>query len=273
MGIFSWLFGSKKSNTYLTFNEAWRIELVDHVPFYRALSPEQKLSFEERSLEFLNTTRITGIKTSVEELDKVLIAASAIIPIFGFPGWSYQNLQEVLLYPEHFDEDMNIGSKSKAILGMVGYGYMNGQMILSKKSLRHGFANETDKQNTAVHEFIHLIDKSDGAIDGVLASFKDKANVLPWINFMEEQIKEIKTNKSDIRAYGGTNRAEFLAVTGEYFFERPALMKKKEPVLYEYLEMMFGKPLEKGDVKIAEVVEHWDPCPCESGKKFRNCCS
>ncbi|MFK7786254.1 MAG: SEC-C metal-binding domain-containing protein, partial [Crocinitomicaceae bacterium] len=19
--------------------------------------------------------------------------------------------------------------------------------------------------------------------------------------------------------------------------------------------------------------QHWDPCPCESGKKFRNCCN
>jgi Mlc titration factor MtfA (ptsG expression regulator) len=272
MGLFNWIFGSKKKNPEIVFNEAWRVELVEHVPFYRGLNKEQKRVFEERILEFLNTTRITGIKTTVEELDKLLIASSAIIPIFKFPGWSYQNLQEVLLYPEHFDEDMNIGSKSKAILGMVGYGYMNGQMILSKKSLRHGFSNETDKQNTAIHEFIHLIDKSDGAIDGVLTSFKDKANVLPWINFMDEQIKAIRNSKSDIRTYGGTNRAEFLSVTGEYFFERPELMKKKEPVLYEYLEMMFGKPHGIDDVKIAKVVEHWDPCPCESGKKFRKCC-
>lgn len=274
MGLFDWLFGSKKEETqFKEIPNDWKTVLQHEVPFYVSLSSDGQLEFQERMLRFLNTTKITGIKTTVEDTDRVLIAASAIIPIFAFKEWEYFNLQEVLLYPAHFDEQFTIGSKSKAILGMVGYGYMEGKMILSKKSLHHGFSNTTDKQNTAIHEFIHLIDKSDGSIDGVLSSFKDRQHIIPWVEMMNQKIVEIQNEESDIRAYGATNQAEFLAVAGEYFFERPTLLKKKHPILYEYLEMMFRQPLANKKLqKKAIATRHFDPCPCESGKKFRSCC-
>lgn len=263
----------KKPKTPPSFPTEWRTLLVEHVQFYVSLNPTGRESFEIRMMEFLHTTTIIGVKTTVEEEDKALIAASAIIPIYAFPNWKYHNLNEVLLYPAHFDEHMTIGSKSKAILGMVGYGYMEGKMILSKKSLWHGFKNTTDKQNTAIHEFVHLVDKSDGVIDGVLPGLTGNEQTLPWINLIDEKMKEIRSSKSDIRAYGATNRAEFLAVASEYFFERPQLLEKKHPVLYEYMELMFKQELsDKKLVKKAKATRHWDPCPCESGKKFRNCC-
>ncbi len=53
------------------------------------------------------------------------------------------------------------------MLGMVGDGPMQQVMILSQHALREGFSNKTDKQNTAIHEFVHLIDKTDGATDGI----------------------------------------------------------------------------------------------------------
>lgn len=269
-------FFRKKNRTpkYSNFPDSWKDLLKTHLPFYRSLNSEDKKLFEARILQFLNTTKITGIKTTVEDEDRVLIGASAIVPIFAFPNWEYHNLQEVLLYPKHFDENYKIGSKSKAILGMVGYGYMEGKMILSKYSLWHGFKNQTDKQNTAIHEFVHLLDKSDGDIDGVLGTIREKELTLPWINLMDAKIQEIREAKSDIRNYGGTSREEFLAVTSEYFFERPKLLEKKHPVLYEYMELMFGQKLaDRNLAKKAKVTQHWDPCPCESGKKFRNCCN
>ncbi len=264
----------KRKAQYADFPQAWKDLLKEHLSFYRSLSATEKTHFEERILRFLNTTKITGIKTTVEDEDRVLIGASAIVPIFAFPAWEYHNLKEVLLYPKHFDENHTIGSKSKAILGMVGYGYMEGKMILSKYSLWHGYKNKTDKQNTAIHEFVHLLDKADGKIDGVLGTIEERDLVIPWITLMEEKIKEIRKNKSDIRDYGGTSHKEFLAVASEYFFERPKLLEKKHPVLYEYMELMFGQELaDRKLVQKSKPVQHWDPCPCESGKKFRNCCN
>ncbi len=268
-----WFKRKNKQNAITVFPVHWKSKLVTSVPFYRNLSDDKRRHFEKRMLVFLSTTTITGIKTTVEDEDRMLLAASAIIPIFAFSNWYYHNLNEVLLYPAHFDDNFAIGSHSKAILGMVGFGYMDGKMIISKKSLHHGFKNETDKSNTAIHEFIHLIDKADGDIDGILPTLKANSNVVPWVHLMKKKIEEIRASKSDIRAYGATNEAEFLSVVGEYFFERPQLLAKKHPVLYEYMELIFGQPLvDRSLRKKAKVIQHWDPCPCDSGKKFRNCC-
>ena len=112
-------------------------------------------------------------------------------------------------------------------------------MILSKPALHLGFDNSSDKKNTAIHEFIHLIDKADGAIDGVPALLLERPYVIPWLDLMNQKVEEIYERKSDINPYGGTNRQEFFAVVSEYFFERPRLLKKKHPELYKMLEEVF----------------------------------
>ena len=74
--------------------------LEEQVPFYQQLNKNKQTEFEERAAHFLTQVKITGVKTMVEDIDRVLIAASAIIPIFNFAGWEYKNLHEVLLYPD-----------------------------------------------------------------------------------------------------------------------------------------------------------------------------
>lgn len=273
MGFWSFLFGAEKKQQLREFPEVWRLILRQTINFYTTLTPDEAQRFEDAMLLFLDTTRITGIRTQVEDEDRIVIAASAVIPIFGFPNWSYQNLDEVLLYPMHFDADHNIGSKEMAILGMVGYGYMDGKMVLSKKALHHGFDNMSDRQNTAIHEFVHLLDKQDGAIDGLPIHLIEENAVLPWLNLIDAKIHEIQEDESDIREYGAKNRAEFLAVASEYFFERPHLLAEKHPRLYATLEKLFGQRLKdrNGSTK-ARVTRHFEPCPCGSGKKFRACC-
>jgi hypothetical protein len=40
-------------------------------------------------------------------------------------------------------------------------------MVLSYKLLKNGFEFSIDGQNLGVHEYSHLLDKSDGAFDGI----------------------------------------------------------------------------------------------------------
>lgn len=214
--------------------------LQDQVPFYQKLNKEKQTAFEERASIFLATTKITGIRTTVDDIDRILIAASAIIPIFNFPEWEYHNLNEVLLYPESFDHEYNQEGQGRNILGMVGTGAMNHVMILSQHELRQAFINETGKTNTAIHEFVHLLDKSDGEIDGLPEALVDKKYIKPWLQLMQQEIKDIYTENSDINPYGATNEAEFFAVVSEYFFERPDLLKEKHPQLYALLLKIFN---------------------------------
>ncbi|MCC6287801.1 MAG: zinc-dependent peptidase [Chitinophagaceae bacterium] len=220
---------------------AYKILLQQNVIFYNKLSEPQKFQFEDRVQHFLSSVKITGVGTEVEDIDRTLAGASAIIPIFAFPDWEYNNLHEILLYPETFNEQFEQTGNDRPVMGMVGSGAMNHIMILSKHALREGFSNKTDKNNTALHEFIHLIDKTDGDTDGIPETLLQHQYVLPWVNMIHKNIKEILKDNSDINPYGATNQAEFFAVVSEYFFERPDLMRRKHPELYDMLEKMFRK--------------------------------
>lgn len=228
--------------------ENQRLLLAEYVDFYDTITADQKAAFENRMQHFLSQVRITGVGTAVEELDKVLIAASAIIPIFGFPDWEYMNLHEVLLYPDAFNETFDQEGEDRRTLGLVGSGPYQNIMILSRRELRNGFTNKTGKENTAIHEFVHLVDKTDGAVDGVPEFLFDKKYVLPWLNLMHNEIKEIMKNRSDINPYGATDQAEFFAVVSEYFFERPDLLQSKHPELYDLLAIIFRQRPKKSGI-------------------------
>ena len=275
VGIY-WYSSLKNSKWQLPkepFPNSWKVLLIQHVSFYNTLSHEDKTKFEFKVQEFLLNCRITGIKTTIDTRDKMLVASSAIIPIFGFKDWKYTDIYEVLIYPSSFDENFTTEGSNKRILGMVGNGYMDGKMILSQKALRHGFQNESDKKNTAIHEFVHILDKSDGVIDGIPTLLLEKQYTIPWIDLINQKIDEIYQGETDINPYGGTNRAEFFSVTSEYFFERPKLLQNKHPKLYNLLEQIFKQEMSskisrKGNSKIGRN----DPCPCNSGNKFKKCC-
>ncbi len=213
--------------------------LQENVLFYQKLSDAEKEAFVKRVHRFLLKIRITGINTSVEDLDRVLIGASAVIPIFRFTDWEYTNIKEVLLYPDSFDNEFRLEGSHRNTLGMVGTGALQHVMILSQQALREGFSNKTDKNNTAIHEFVHLIDKSDGYTDGIPELLLQNQYTIPWLNLMHKNIQDIQKGNSDINAYGATNNAEFFAVASEYFFERPMLLKTKHPQLYDMLNKMF----------------------------------
>ncbi|MEO7984713.1 MAG: M90 family metallopeptidase [Bacteroidota bacterium] len=239
--VFSFLLRTKKKKAVIiqALPAQYRSILQEQVEFYKHLSDPKKQEFENRVQLFLAQTKITGIKTTVEDIDKILIASSAVIPIFGFPDWEYGNLREVLLYPDSFNHDFEQTGGDRSILGMVGSGAMNGVMILSQHELRQAFINKTGKTNTAIHEFVHLVDKTDGSADGNPEFILQRQYILPWLQLMQREIKTILADKSDINPYGATNEAEFFAVVSEYFFERPDLLEQKHPELYQLLATIF----------------------------------
>lgn len=255
------------------FPAEWRIILMQKVNFYNSLSNDEKTLFEYKVQEFLLNCRITGIKVNVDLTDKLLVSASAIIPIFKFPEWRYTNLFEVLLYPSRFNKEFETEGPDRSILGMVGTGYMEGVMILSKKALHLGFENESDKKNTAIHEFVHLIDKMDGATDGIPDELLGKQYVIPWLELITKEMDNISSKQSDINPYGATNKTEFFAVASEYFFEKPKLLERKHPELYAMLERIFNNDMAERNLKRkSNEIGRNDPCPCGSKLKFKKCC-
>lgn len=220
--------------------DADRVLLEEYVQFYKKLDDAGRRQFEDDVNFFLSHTKITGVDTELDQLDRLLVASAASIPIFHFKKWRYYNLREVLIYSDTINMKFETrGSEDRNIMGMVGEGVYNNMMFLSKQALRNGFSNTTDKHNTAIHEFVHLIDKADGDTDGIPDALLDKQYVLPWIEMIHDNMQQIAQRRSDIDTYAFTNKAEFFAVVSEYFFERPDLLQEKHPALYRMLADIF----------------------------------
>jgi MtfA peptidase len=235
------LFAFRISRTKENFlmPENYRELLNDYVKFYKQLDDKGKEAFEERVEHFLSSVQITGVNAVVEDIDRLLIAAGAIIPVYAITDWQYINLHEVLLYPGTFNLDFDQGGSDRHVTGMVGTGAMQHVMIITKWQLRQGFINDNDAHNTAIHEFAHLIDKMDGTMDGVPEIILERKYTDRWKHLMDSTIVQMKNYGSDIDMYGATNQAEFFAVISEYFFERPDLLKANHPELYEMLQRIY----------------------------------
>ena len=237
--IILFVFRMRSAKETILLPENYRELLTDYVKFYRQLDEEGKKMFEKRVEHFLSTVQITGVNAIAEDIDRLLIAAGAIIPVYAIPDWQYINLHEVLLYPGAFNEDFDQGGSDRHISGMVGTGAMQHVMIITKWQLRQGFINNNDAHNTAIHEFVHLIDKMDGTMDGVPEIILERKYIDRWKKIMDSTIWEMKNDGSDINIYGATNQTEFFAVVSEYFFEQPDLLKVNHPELYEMLGRIY----------------------------------
>lgn len=213
--------------------------LKDYVRFYAKLNEEDKKRFEQKFQNFLSAVKITGANAEVEDLDRVLIGAAAVIPVFSIPDWEYVNLREILVYPGNFNMNFEQHGDERMISGMVGTGALQNVMILTKWELRQGFINSNSNRNTAIHEFVHLIDKMDGTLDGVPELLLERKYIAQWQQLIQLIMEQIRQGKSDIDAYGATSPVECFAVVSEYFFEQPELFHLMHSELYLMLERIF----------------------------------
>ncbi|MDV6034023.1 MAG: hypothetical protein F9B45_28810 [Phycisphaera sp. RhM] len=252
--------------------------LQQHVAYFRALDDAGRERFRNLVKVFLDETPITGIRTDVDTTTRALVAASAIIPVFGFDDWEYSGLGEVLIYPGAFGDDYSTSGENDNVdrrtLGMIGVGHLSGVMILSKPDLLSGFENPEDKRNVGIHEFAHLVDKADGSVDGMPPGASTTI-AGPWIQWIGEELKNKPQGRHHIDQYAYTNEAEYFAVLSEYFFEAPDVLQSKAPEIYDMLQQMYRQNTRSflSDVtRRPKRVRRNAKCPCGSGKKFKHCC-
>jgi Mlc titration factor MtfA (ptsG expression regulator) len=223
------------------FPEAWRQSLENNSEFYRNLGAEDKSIFHQRVHFFLAEKKIEAISTEIDDEIRLLVAASAIIPTFAFPFFEYPNLNQVLIYPNSFDRSFQTTryeGHEQDIAGMVGTGFLNGNLLLSKPDLLHGFKGRS-LHNVGIHEFVHLLDMADGAVDGLPEIFLAHTYTIPWLQVIQDEVHKIRQGESDINPYGLTNNGEFLAVVSEYFFDDPEKLEAAHPELYQFLCTIF----------------------------------
>jgi len=235
----------RNARVSLTVNDKhWMLERIS---FYKKLNKKDKVIFEDRVGIFIADVIISEIGQEKPEKETcIYVGTSAVIAFWGLPYYNYGNLREVLVYPSNFDMDNSL-NKRGVVNGKVHHGgLMNNTMILSLPALIRGFQIDNDKQNVGIHEFSHLLDKSNGQIDGI-PNYLGEEDKKIWVHLMKDAMEKIKADDSTIPEYGGVSEAEFFAVVTTYYKECPSLLKIKNRPLFEFLDGYFNQE-EKSDV-------------------------
>jgi len=219
----------------LPFPGEWRELLLRRYDHFERLDDAGRARFEDDLRLFLAEARITGIGVEVDDELRVLVAASAVTLSLGWPDYDWQQLAEVLLYPDDFDRDYTPGGSDRA-----GETHPWGTVILSVPALVESFEVPDDAFHVGLHEFAHLLDVDQSHFDGVpvgLAGERARA----WLAVAEREMERLRHGRSALDEYGAHDPVEFLAVAVEAFFEIPQIVRRRHRELYEILSAYFAQ--------------------------------
>lgn len=217
------------------FPPDWRAFLSEHCDHYLRLPEALRARFEDDLRLFLSEKRITGVDVALDDELRLLVACSAVTLSLGWPDYEWQQLAEVLVYPQDFDRDYGFDEAQ-----LAGQAHPWGTVILSAPALRTSFAEPEDGFHVGLHEFAHLLDVQDSVFDGVPTGLAGETR-RAWLAVQERELQRLQRGKSLLDPYGAESPVEFLAVAVETFFEPAQAMRSRHRELYELLRGYFGQ--------------------------------
>jgi hypothetical protein len=215
------------------FPEKWRAFLLERYDHYERLDPARRARFEDDVRILLAEKRITGVGIEAADEVRLLVAASAVTLSVGWPEYEWDQLTEVLLYPDDFDRDYNVGGDER-----VGEAHPWGTVILSVPALLESFEVPDDAYHVGIHEFAHLLDVSQTHFDGIPVGL-DGARAREWEAIAEKEMERLRHGRSAFDDYGAHDPVEFLGVAVEAFFEIPQVVRRRHREVYAILSEYF----------------------------------
>jgi len=106
---------------------------------------------------------------------RLLVAASAVTLSVGWPDYEWDQLTEVLLYPDDFDRRLRVRRRRT---GREAHPW--GTVILSVPALLESFEVPDDAYHVGIHEFAHLLDVDQTHFDGIPVGL-DGGQAREWV--------------------------------------------------------------------------------------------
>lgn len=217
------------------FLEPWRQLLRERYDHYDRLPSALRPRFESDIKLLLYEKRITGVGVPVTDELRLLVAASAVSLSLGWPDYEWEQLGEVLLYPQDFDRDYGFEREE-----LSGETHPWGTVILSAPALIESFLDPDDAYHVGIHEFAHLLDVDQTQFNGIPFGLDPRRHA-EWLAVVEKETQRLRKGKSVLDPYGAEDPVEFLAVAVEAFFEVPLALRQRHRELYLILSEYFGQ--------------------------------
>lgn len=217
--------GSANRPQWKRLSEMEMHRILKRVQFYNELNAADQKIFLERVMYMCEKKIFAGMDGMIitDEV-RAFVAASAVQISFRLDNWKFPSFHTYRVYPESFYSSLF----QKFLKGGAG---RQGVIWFSYADYESGYADSTNGINLGLHEMAHalVIEMQNGNLDTDFANAFEKIEQLSV-----DRMERIRSGTyTFLRAYAGTNLMEFIAVSTEYFFERPSQFRAYDRELYE----------------------------------------
>lgn len=218
------------------------------LPWLRALDRDQLGRLREFTTWFLHEKRFYGAGGLTPEPDMCLtVAVLACLPVLelGYDwldGWT-----TVIFYPgefrvRHRHEDEH-GLVSEEVGELAGEAWEGGPLVLSWTDVAAAVEYPEDGENVVFHEIAHKLDMQNGGPNGMPPLHRGM-DARAWARDMQAAFDAMNAaldqeQETEIDPYAATDPAEFFAVTSEYYFEAPKVLRSAMPAVHAHLERFY----------------------------------
>ena len=216
------------------------------LPLLQRLSPTDRQRLRELAILFLHQKKFVGAHgMEVTEEMSLSIALQACLPILRLGIDWYRGWVTIVVYPGGFVPERLVvdeyGLEHHVQVPLSGEAWERGPVILSWEDSRGGAS--LDGSNVVIHEFVHKLDMLNGTADG-FPPLHDDMDPTHWAEIFTDAYADFQNKVeagefTDIHHYAASEPAEFVAVLSEVFFERPDIIHREYPEVYEKLRDFF----------------------------------
>jgi Mlc titration factor MtfA (ptsG expression regulator) len=220
------------------------------LPILNGLDAGEKQHLCELAILFIHHKEFEGTDgLSITPEMKLVIALQACLPILQLGMNAYDGWLTVIVYPagfitQHVTTDQ-FGVEHRGRAGLAGESWLQGPVVLAWDETAH--AGQIDGRNLVIHEFAHKLDMQNGRANGFPPLHKNM-DASAWVSAFTQAFEDLQKrcehgHAHDFDCYAATSPAEFFAVMSEVFFERPALLNRHYPDVYEQMQRYYRQNL------------------------------
>lgn len=190
-----------------------------------------------RTQEFLERIPFEGAHGfTVTDDMRTVIAAQACLVTLGHEDYPFDALHGITLHPDEFvveesEEDEDTGVVTEGYRAVSGQAHGSDRIVLSWRDVEDAQTRD-DGYNVVIHEVTHFIEHSQPGGDRAARAALEACfeSLCDAVDRGEETLLD---------PYGAEDLTEFLAVSAEFFFERPVELRERHPTLYVLLRDSF----------------------------------
>ncbi|MCX7027806.1 MAG: zinc-dependent peptidase [Spirochaetes bacterium] len=241
-------------------DELWEWAVKEH-RIFRGMGPENEVGLRKLSTAFLSLKRFDAVDgAAINDELKVSVAAQACLPLLGLDISWYRDFTTIFITPDSYTVTQSSTDEAGVVHEyedeFAGEAFALGPVALSVPDI--DASGWGDGYNTVIHEMAHKLDGLDGAFDGRPPLHEGMDGSL-WKTTFTEAWEDLKAKldspgggsrgrklgtskrRTSMDSYAAVSLDEFFAVACEYFWEKPAVLIREYPEVFDQLKLFFRR--------------------------------